>query len=96
MHAIYHSRYNSEEELESAITAYNKILATDGHIMKTNYLRWYRDGLLYDLANRRDEGELRWISPSSYFIHCMNGWYDMIKDLLDRPCEWIKNIPEKD
>jgi hypothetical protein len=75
MRAIFHDGYKTDYQLEKAIGWLDKQIQANGPY-KEVYQRG-REELLYDLANRRDDGELRWINPPSYMLHLLNRvWLD--------------------
>jgi hypothetical protein len=97
MHAIYHSRYKSEKELCDRIANLDKMLVNLSDRVFPGALGWIkasREELLYDLANRRDDGELRWINPGSYQAHSLLLWRDLIETILFRASPFIEKIPK--
>lgn len=96
MRAIYHPEYKTERELDDAIARLEQAIGgRDITYCPLSTAAALREALLYDLANRRDDGELRWIIPSSWFIHYINEWHEDIKDILDMPSLLLATIPFK-
>jgi hypothetical protein len=98
MRAIYHHEYKTEQALADAIARLEQVIASgeETYLVDPGLIPAYRDELLYDLANRRDEGELRWISPSSYLVHiCNMVWADPESySILFRNSPFIGKIPK--
>lgn len=97
MRAIYHPEYKTERELDDAIARLEQVILSgeETYLVDPSLIPAYREELLFDLANRRDDGELRWIIPSSWFIHYINEWHEDIKDILDMPSLLLATIPFK-
>ena len=98
MRAIYHPEYKTERELENFIARIDHAIAFDDRTFAPfGIIGAYREELLYDLANRRDDGELRWIEPASYLVHMINRQWrsDDIVMALFRECAIIDKIPYK-
>jgi hypothetical protein len=97
MRAIFHPEYKTARELDDKIAEIEQTLAQlPARIFSTTVacLSNTREELLYDLANRRDDGELRWINPGSYQAHSLLLWRDLIETILFRASPFIEKIPK--
>jgi hypothetical protein len=64
MRAIYHPEYKTERELENFIARIDHAIAFDDRTFAPfGIIGAYREELLYDLANRRDNGEIKRLTP---------------------------------
>jgi hypothetical protein len=65
MRARYHPRFKTERELDDAIARIDQAIETKDPAYKCMPMayRKYREALLYDLANRRDDGEIKRLTP---------------------------------
>lgn len=63
MRAIYHPEYKTAQELDDAIARLEQVMTMPIRVSNRMSLSWYRDDLLYDLANRRDTGEIKRLTP---------------------------------
>jgi hypothetical protein len=78
MRAIYHHEYKTEQALADAIARLEQVIASgeETYLVDPGLIPAYRDELLYELANRRDDGELRWIEPRMQIDRALNAYYD--------------------
>ena len=64
MRAIFHSRFKTEAELVEEISRIARVMFShDLWLGMGRSAASYREELLYDLANRRDDGEIKRLTP---------------------------------